>query len=102
MYMQNVQYTSIILLYCQQTSQSFKFLFYSLDFTFPISFSSFMAAPMFPEIFNLPPMNAMVGLSLPLNMATISSESDFIETSAVWFESQVPIEPSPFFRSRYQ
>jgi hypothetical protein len=41
------------------------FFFYSFDCMEPISFSSFMALPMSPLIFNLPVMNAAVAFSLP-------------------------------------
>lgn len=62
-----------------------------------------MAAPMSPLIFSLPPMKAIVGLSLPVNMATRSPEEDFITVSAsTSLDSAAPTEPSPFFKSRNQ
>ena len=72
---------------------------HNLDLTCPRRFSSFIAAAMLPLILSLPPMKAMVGLRVPLNMDTRSSESILIKTSASMSDWPGMMEPEPFFRS---
>ena len=67
----------------------------------PINFSSFIASPISPWIFNFPIMNAVVGLISPANILLKSSLSIDIVQPACSGASPCPRAPEPFFISIY-
>lgn len=74
---------------------------YIFDFISLISFSNFIAKPIFPLIFNCPDIKAAVGFNFPVNISTNFSVSQVIVTSASPpGGSPLPQEPLPFFKSK--